>query len=58
VGLLAGLAVPAIGIAAAIGLVLYFTGAIVTILRARSFSHVPIPLLYAAPALASLVLVA
>lgn len=58
VGLLAGLAVPAIGIAAAIGLVLYFTGAIVTILRARSFSHVPIPLLHAAPALASLVLVA
>ena len=36
VGLLAGLVVPAIGVAAGIGLVLYFTGAVLTVLRARS----------------------
>jgi hypothetical protein len=58
VGLLVGLAVPAIGIAAAIGLVLYFTGAVITVVRARWFSHLPFPLLYAAPAVASLVLAA
>ncbi|MDX3800731.1 DoxX family protein [Streptomyces sp. AK04-3B] len=56
VGLLAGLFVPVVGPAAAIGLVLYFLGAAVTVLRARWFSHVPFPLLYAAPAAASLIL--
>ncbi|MFH8798891.1 DoxX family protein [Streptomyces sp. NPDC017936] len=56
VGLLAGLFVPVIGATAAAGLVLYFLGAVVTVLRARWFSHVPFPLLYAAPAAASLVL--
>lgn len=55
-GLLAGLAVPVIGRLAAIGLVLYFLGAVITVLRARWFSHVPFPLVYAAPAVASLVL--
>ncbi|AIR99866.1 DoxX family protein [Streptomyces glaucescens] len=55
-GLLAGLVVPVIGVLAAAGLVLYFTGAVITIVRARWFSHIPFPLLYAAPALASLVL--
>lgn len=55
-GLVLGLWVPAIGIAAAIGLVLYFTGAVVTVLRARSYGHVPFPVLYLAPALASLAL--
>ncbi|CAM5397680.1 MULTISPECIES: DoxX family protein [Streptomyces] len=55
-GLLAGLVVPVIGILAAAGLVLYFTGAVITIVRARWFSHIPFPLLYAAPALASLAL--
>jgi hypothetical protein len=48
--------VPVIGILAAAGLVLYFTGAVITIVRARWFSHIPFPLLYAAPALASLAL--
>ncbi len=48
-GLLAGLVVPAIGVAATIGLVLYFTGAVITVLRARSYSHVPFPLLYLTP---------
>ncbi|GGT34426.1 DoxX family protein [Streptomyces chromofuscus] len=57
-GLLAGLAVPVVGVAAGIGLVLYFTGAVVTVLRARWFSHVPFPLLYAAPVVGSLMLAA
>ncbi|MEW1635040.1 DoxX family protein [Streptomyces sp. NPDC093801] len=55
-GLLAGFVVPAVGIAAAIGLVLYFTGAVVTVLRARSYAHVAFPLIYAAPAAAVLAL--
>jgi DoxX-like family len=55
-GLLAGLFVPVIGIAAAIGLVLYFTGAVITVLRARWFSHLPFPLVYVAPVIGSLVL--
>ena len=55
-GLVVGLAVPAVGIAAGIGLVLYFTGAVITVLRARSTSHVPFPLVYMAPVAASLVL--
>jgi hypothetical protein len=53
VGLLVGLAVPAVGVAASVGLVAYFFGAVVTIVRARAFSHIPIPLLYLAPALAA-----
>jgi len=53
VGLLVGLFVPAIGIAAAAGLVLYFLGAVVTIVRAHVYSHVPFPLLYLAPAVAA-----
>ncbi|MEU2280512.1 DoxX family protein [Streptomyces sp. NPDC013178] len=55
-GLLVGLLVPVIGVLAAAGLVLYFLGAVGTVLRARWFSHVPFPLIYAAPAAASLVL--
>ncbi|MFE1340534.1 DoxX family protein [Streptomyces sp. NPDC058733] len=55
-GLLAGLAVPVIGRLAAIGLVLYFLGAVITVGRARWFSHVPFPLVYAAPVVASLIL--
>jgi hypothetical protein len=55
-GLLIGLAVPAIGVAAAVGLILYFTGAVVTVLRARAYGHVPFPLLYLAPVVAALVL--
>ncbi|MEV3859939.1 DoxX family protein [Streptomyces sp. NPDC050095] len=56
VGLLVGLAVPPIGVAAAIGLILYFTGAVITVVRARWFSHVPFPLVYVAPVVAALVL--
>ncbi len=32
-----GLWIPALGIAAAIALILYFTGAVITVLRARSY---------------------
>lgn len=53
-GLLVGLLVPAIGTAAAVGLVLYFIGAEITVLRARSYAHIPAPLLYLAPVAASL----
>lgn len=55
VGLLVGLAFPAIGVAAALGLVIYFAGAIVFTLRARWYPHIPFPavwLLLAAAALA------
>jgi hypothetical protein len=37
-GLVLGFAVPAIGVAAAVGLVLFFVAAILTHLRARDFS--------------------
>jgi hypothetical protein len=47
-GLLIGLFVPVIGVMAGIGLVLYFAGAVITVVRARWFSHVPYPLLYMA----------
>ncbi|WP_328478611.1 DoxX family protein [Actinoplanes sp. NBC_00393] len=55
-GLLVGLAVPAVGVAAAVGLILYFIGAVVTVLRARAYGHVPFPLLYLAPVVAALLL--
>lgn len=56
VGLLVGFAVPAIGIAAATGVVLYFVGAIITHLRARWYdiSYPSIYLLLAAASLALL----
>ncbi|MFZ3555326.1 DoxX family protein [Streptomyces sp. BH055] len=53
-GLLAGIAVPAIGIAAAVGLVLYFVGAVITVLRVRSYKTVAFPVLYLAPVVATL----
>lgn len=52
-GLLVGLAVPAVGVAASVGLVAYFAGAVITIVLARAYGHIPIPLLYLAPALAA-----
>ncbi|MDO3702627.1 DoxX family protein [Micromonospora sp. C28SCA-DRY-2] len=57
-GLLVGLVVPVVGVLAGVGLALYFTGAVVTVLRARSYAHVPFPLLYAAPVVGSLALFA
>ncbi|MFC4063068.1 DoxX family protein [Planomonospora corallina] len=55
-GLLIGLLVPVVGVLAGIGLVLYFAGAVVTVLRARSYSTVVFPLLYMGPVIAALVL--
>lgn len=49
IGLIVGLWIPAVGVAAAIGLILYFTGAVVTVLRARSYKTVAFPILYLAP---------
>ncbi|MFI6479387.1 DoxX family protein [Nonomuraea sp. NPDC050663] len=56
VGLVVGLFIPAIGLAAGIGLVVYFTGAVVTVLRARSYKHIPFPLLYLAPVVVAMAL--
>lgn len=55
-GLMVGLLVPAVGALAGAGLVLYFTGAVITVLRARWFSHLPFPLIYVAPVIGSLAL--
>jgi hypothetical protein len=57
-GLLAGLFVPLVGVLAGIGLVLYFTGAVITVVRARSYKHIPFPLVYMAPVVGSLALFA
>jgi hypothetical protein len=38
-GLLVGIWVPGIGVAAGVGLVLFFAGAIATVVRARWFAH-------------------
>jgi hypothetical protein len=56
VGLVVGLFVPVIGVMAGIGLVLYFIGAVITVLRARWYSHTAFPLVYMAPVVGSLVL--
>jgi hypothetical protein len=55
-GLVAGLFVPLLGVLAGIGLVLYFAGAVITVLRAHWYSHVAFPLIYVAPVIASLAL--
>ncbi|MDF3301033.1 DoxX family protein [Streptomyces tropicalis] len=55
-GLLAGLFVPVIGLLAGVGLVLYFTGAAITVARARAYAHIPYPLVYAVPVIGALVL--
>ncbi|MFE3444465.1 DoxX family protein [Nocardia sp. NPDC059180] len=54
-GLLAGLAIPALGIAAAAGLVLYFVGAVTTLARARGYADLMYPGFYLMLAVASLV---
>jgi len=48
--------VPLIGAAAAIGLVAYFVGAIVTVVRARCWSHIPYPVIFLLTGAGSLVL--
>lgn len=55
-GLVVGFFIPAIGVAAAIGLILYFLGAAATTIRAHSYKTTPFPLLYLAPAAATLAL--
>lgn len=55
-GLLAGIAAPLIGAAAAVGLTLFFAGAIVTAVRARWHAHIPYPLAWLLLAVAALVL--
>ena len=55
-GLLIGIRVPLIGIAAGIGLVLFFVGAIAVVIRARWYSHLPWPSTYLLLAIGSLAL--
>jgi DoxX-like family len=55
-GLLVGIGVPLIGAAAAVGLVAYFVGAIVTVVRARWYSHIAYPVAFLLPPAASLAL--
>jgi hypothetical protein len=54
-GLLVGIAVPPIGAAATIGLLLYFVGAIIAVVRARWYSHIPFPAAFLILAASSLV---
>jgi len=56
VGLVVGLFIPVVGVAAAVGLILYFLGAAATTVLARSYNTTVFPLLYLAPAAATLVL--
>lgn len=53
-GLLVGLAAPAIGVVAGVCLLLYFIGAEITVARAREYSHLGYPLLYLLPVGAAL----
>jgi hypothetical protein len=55
-GLLAGIGVSLIGVAAAVGLVLFFIGAIAVVIRGGWYSHLPWPATYLLLAVASLVL--
>jgi hypothetical protein len=55
-GLLVGIGAPLIGVAAAIGLILFFVGAIVVVTRARWYSHLPWPATYLLLAVGSLAL--
>jgi hypothetical protein len=55
-GLLVGLVVPVIGVLAGICLVLYFIGAVITVVRARWYSHIPAPLTYLAVVVVALAL--
>jgi hypothetical protein len=55
-GLLVGLFVPVLGVMAQTGLVLYFAGAVGTVVRARYVAHIPYPLVFLAPVVASMAL--
>jgi len=56
VGMLIGIGVPLIGVSASAGLVLYFIGAIITVVRAQLYSHLRYPTPFLLFAMASLVL--
>ena len=55
-GLLVGIGVSLIGVAAAVGLVLFFVGAIAVVIRAGWYSHLPWPATYLLLAFGSLAL--
>jgi hypothetical protein len=55
-GLLVGIVVPPIGVAAAFGLTLFFVGAIVVVVRARWYAHLPWPVSYLSLAVGALAL--
>jgi len=55
-GLLVGIGVPLIGVAAAVGLALFFVGAIAVVIRAGWYSHLPWPATYLLLAIGSLAL--
>lgn len=56
VGLLAGIGIPQLGIATAACLVLYFLGAMVTVMRVGWYANLPFPLIFLALAIGSFVL--
>lgn len=56
IGLTIGIGVPPIGVAASLGLTLYFIGAIATVLRSQWYSHVRYPAAFLLLAIASLLL--
>jgi hypothetical protein len=56
VGLLIGIGVPALGVAAAVGLVLFFVGAISAHIRVRDYASIPFPGMFLLLAAASLAL--
>ncbi|MFK8844222.1 DoxX family protein [Streptomyces sp. Ac-502] len=55
-GLLVGLFLPVVGVMAGIGLALYFAGAVITLIRAHRYAHIPAPLIFAAPVIGALAL--
>ncbi|MFJ9368312.1 DoxX family protein [Nocardia sp. NPDC101769] len=55
-GLIVGFFIPVIGIAAAVGVILYFLGAVATTIRARSYKTTIFPVLYIVPVAAALAL--
>jgi DoxX-like family len=55
-GLLVGIGVPLVGVAAGLGLVLFFVGAIVTAVRAHWYAHIPQPAMFLLLAAGALVL--
>jgi hypothetical protein len=51
-----GIGVPLIGVSASVGLVVYFVGAIITVVRAQLYSHLRYPTPFLLFAMAALVL--